>query len=69
MSAETNAKKIAQIKASGYAAQKKWAKKTMKSVQVLLHREYEADVIAFWEGLDNKRQWFIDTCRRAMIDE
>lgn len=65
---DRNEQKYAQMRSVRYKDQKNWAKKNMKSVQVLLHKEYEADVIDFWNGLENKRQWFIETCRKAMED-
>lgn len=69
MPSKYNAQKYAQMKANGYKDQRKWEKANMKAVTIKLHKEYEADVIAFLDGLDNKRQWFIDACRKAMIDE
>ena len=65
---DRNEQKYAQMRSVRYKDQKAYIKKHIKNVQIGLNRDSEADVIAFWDGLENKRQWFIETCRKAITE-
>lgn len=58
--------KIEWARKNGYKFQKDWNKKNLKIISVNLNRSTDADIIDFWERLQNKAQWFRDACRSEM---
>lgn len=61
-----NDRKLDQIKASGYKAQKKWNSEHLVSITIRLNREADRDIIEYWKGIERKAELFRKMCREEM---